>query len=299
MHLIGFPMDLGADRRGVDMGPSALRIAGIEQRIESLGYQVVDEGDIPVRRPVGVAGSETRLKYLKEIAESCTTLAASVKRVVDGEGFPLVLGGDHSMSIGTIAGLAGHCLDASKRLGLLWIDAHADMNTADSSPSGNIHGMPVAVSFGLGDPALTSVGGAFRKIDPENIVMVGLRSVDLGEKQLIRERSIRAYTMSDIDRLHIHSVINDALDYLSDRCDHLHVSFDLDSIDPDVVPGVGTPVPGGLSWREAHYIMEEIAERGILSSLEIAEANPILDDKNRSAMVAADLIASVMGKKIL
>lgn len=292
-------MDLGADRRGVDMGPSALRIAGIAARLRGLGYEVVDEGDVRISRPEVLTVEHSSLKYLNEIAESCSNLASRVASVMADGSFPLVLGGDHSMSIGTIAGLAIHCREQGKKLGLLWIDAHADMNTADSSPSGNIHGMPVAVSFGLGDEKLTSVGGAFRKVDPENIVMIGLRSVDLGEKQLIREKSIRSYTMHEIDRLHIHTVINDSLDYLMARCDHIHVSFDLDSIDPEIVPGVGTPVPGGLTWREAHYLMETIAERGALGSLEIAEVNPILDDKNRSARVAADLVSSAMGKRIL
>lgn len=292
-------MDLGADRRGVDMGPSALRIAEIDNRIRSLGYNVIDEGDVPVRRPENLDVEHASLKYLQPIADSCEMLAATVRRVLDNRGFPLVLGGDHSMSIGTLAGLAGHCREHGKRLGVLWIDAHADINTPDSSPSGNIHGMPVAASIGIGHPALTSVGGAFRKLDPEDIVMIGLRSVDLGEKQLIREKSIRAYTMTDIDRIRMFRVINESLDYLMSRVDHIHVSFDLDSIDPDIVPGVGTPVPGGLTYREAHFMMETIAERGALGSLEVAEANPILDVVNRSARFAADLVSSAMGKRIL
>lgn len=299
IHIIGFPMDLGADRRGVDMGPSALRIAGIDSRLRMLGYQIVDEGDVPVRRPENLVVHDSNLKFLEPIAESCSILAGTVHRVLSDGGFPLVLGGDHSMSIGTIAGLAGHCRDAGKRLGVLWIDAHADINTPESSPSGNIHGMPVAASIGIGDPLLTSVGGAFRKLDPENIVMIGLRSVDLGEKQLIRQKSIRAYTMTDIDRMRMFRVINESLDYLTARVDHIHVSFDLDSIDPEIVPGVGTPVPGGLSYREAHFLMETIAERGALGSLEVAEANPILDVVNRSARFAADLVSSAMGKRIL
>ena len=299
VHIIGFPMDLGADRRGVDMGPSALRIAEIDNRIRSLGYNVIDEGDVPVRRPENLDVEHASLKYLQPIAESCEMLAATVRRVLDNGGFPLVLGGDHSMSIGTLAGLAGHCRDHDKRLGVLWIDAHADINTPDSSPSGNIHGMPVAASIGIGHEALTSVGGPYRKLDPEDIVMIGLRSVDLGEKQLIREKSIRAYTMTDIDRIRMFRVINESLDYLMSRVDHIHVSFDLDSIDPEIVPGVGTPVPGGLTYREAHFMMETIAERGALGSLEVAEANPILDVVNRSARFAADLVSSAMGKRIL
>lgn len=292
-------MDLGADRRGVDMGPSALRIAEIDNRIRRLGYQVYDEGDVPVSRQEVLKVENPTLKYLPQIAESCENLARTVKRVLDQDGFPLILGGDHSMSIGTIAGLAGHCREQGKRLGVIWIDAHSDINTSDTSPSGNIHGMPVAVSIGLGTPELTSVGGDFRKLEPENIVMVGLRSVDLGEKQIIHERKIRAYTMTDVDRLRIDKIVEESLDYLQERVDHIHVSFDLDSIDPSLAPGVGTPVPGGLTYREAHLAMEIIAERGALSSLEVAEVNPILDVKNQSALFAAELVASVMGKRIL
>ncbi len=299
VHVIGFPMDLGADRRGVDMGPSALRIAGIDNRIRRLGYEVHDEGDVPVSRQEVLTIGNPNLKYLGQIAESCDNLARSVKRVLDQGGFPLVLGGDHSMSIGTIAGIAGHCREQNKRLGVIWIDAHADINTADTSPSGNIHGMPVAVSIGIGARELTGVGGEFKKLEPENIVMIGLRSVDFGEKQIIREKNITSYTMTDIDKLRIDRVVEEALEYLGDRVDHIHVSFDLDSVDPSIVPGVGTPVPGGLTYREAHLAMEIIAERGALSSLEVAEVNPILDTKNQSAVFAAELVASVMGKRIL
>lgn len=299
VHIIGFPMDLGADRRGVDMGPSALRIADIDNRIRRLGYEVHDEGDVSVSRQEVLKVDHPKLKYLPQIAESCGNLARSVKRVLDNGGFPLVLGGDHSMSIGTIAGLAGHCRENGKRLGVIWIDAHADINTSETSPSGNIHGMPVAVSIGLGASELRTVGGDFRKLEPENIVMIGLRSVDLGEKQVIREKNISAYTMTDVDKLRIDKVVEQALDYLQERADHIHVSFDLDSVDPTIAPGVGTPVPGGLTYREAHLAMEIIAERGALSSLEVAEVNPILDRKNKSAKFAAELVASAMGKRIL
>ena len=299
VHIIGFPMDLGADRRGVDMGPSALRIADIDNRLRRLGYKVQDEGDVSVNRQEVLALDHPKLKYLGQIAESCENLARSVKRVMDSDGFPLVLGGDHSMSIGTIAGLAAHCKEQNKRLGVIWIDAHSDINTGETSPSGNIHGMPVAVSIGVGVPELTNVGGEFRKLEPENVVMIGLRSVDLGEKQIIRERNIKAYTMTQVDKLRIDQVVEEAIEYLRDRVDHIHVSFDLDSVDPSIAPGVGTPVPGGLTYREAHLAMEIIAERGALSSLEVAEVNPILDTKNESALFAAELVASAMGKRIL
>jgi arginase len=299
VHLIGFPMDLGADRRGVDMGPSALRIADIDQKLEALGYDVIDEGDIEVAVPEVLKIADPHLKYLPEISLACDKLARKVKRVLKNGAFPLVLGGDHSMAIGTIAGVSAYCRDAHKRLGVIWVDAHSDINVPGTSPSGNIHGMPVAASIGIGAKQLTDVGGAFRKLDPENIVMIGLRSVDVGERRLIREHGIRAYTMTDIDRLGVYNVMKESIEYLLARVDHIHVSFDLDSVDPTIAMGVGTPVPGGLTYREAHLIMEAIAECGALSSLEVAEVNPILDNVNRSAQFAADLVASAMGKRIL
>jgi len=292
-------MDLGADRRGVDMGPSALRIAGIDDRIAALGYTIVDEGDISVEVPEVLKIADPHLKYLPEIARACEKLSRKVRSVLRDGSFPLVLGGDHSMAIGTIAGVAGWCREAKRRLGVLWIDAHSDINIPGTSPSGNIHGMPVAASIGLGAPELTGVGGRFQKLDPTNIVMIGLRSVDSGERHLIRERGIRTYTMTDIDRLGMHTVMQESLHYLSERCDHLHVSFDLDSVDPSIATGVGTPVPGGLTYREAHLVMEMIAEAGVLGSLEVAEVNPILDTMNYSAQLASDLVASAFGKNIL
>lgn len=292
-------MDLGADRRGVDMGPSALRIADIDDKLVALGYELIDEGDIEIQMSEILKIKDPHLKYLPEITTACGKLARKVKGVLNKGAFPLVLGGDHSMSIGTIAGLAGYCRDAGKRLGVIWVDAHSDINLPATSPSGNIHGMPVAASIGLGAPELTAVGGNFRKLDPANIAMIGLRSVDEGERKIIREEGILTYTMSDIDRMGIYTVVQEALSYLTERADHIHVSFDLDSVDPSVARGVGTPVPGGLTYREAHLLMELIAERGALSSLEVAEVNPILDNHNTSAMFASDLVASAMGKRIL
>ncbi|MBC8145945.1 MAG: arginase [bacterium] len=299
IHLIGFPMDLGADRRGVDMGPSALRIADIEGKLKALGYKVEDHGDIDVREPEVLKILDPRLKYLPEITDSCERLARRVRTSLRGGDFPIVLGGDHSMAIGTIAGVAGYCRDQGKRLGVIWVDAHSDINTSMTSPSGNIHGMPVAAAIGIGAPELARVGGDYQKLDPRNIVMIGLRSVDAGERAVIRETGIRAYTMTDIDRLGMHNVINESLDYLAENVDHIHVSFDLDSVDPSIAMGVGTPVPGGLTYREAHLVMETIAERGALGSLEVAEVNPILDTLNNSALFAAELVASAMGKRIL
>ncbi|KXK55827.1 MAG: arginase [Chlorobi bacterium] len=299
IHLLGFPMDLGAGRRGVDMGPSALRIADIEGRLKSLGIKVEDEGDIEIQVPEVLKIKNPRLRYLPEITAACEKLARKVKKILKSGDFPLVLGGDHSMAIGTLAGVASYCRDAGKRLGVIWIDAHSDINIPETSPSGNIHGMPVAASIGLGAKELTRVGGDFQKLDPTNIVMIGLRSVDEGERKIIHERDIRAYTMTDIDRKGINTVMEETLDYLQARTDHIHISFDLDSVDPTVASGVGTPVPGGLTWREAHFIMEVLAERGALDSMEVAEVNPILDNLNKGAEFAADLVASAMGKRIL
>lgn len=297
--LIGFPMDLGADRRGVDMGPSALRIAGIDEKLRSLGYTVVDEGDVPVKTQEVQTIKNHKLKYLPEITRACERLATKTKKVLDSGSFPLILGGDHSMSIGSIAGISAHCREQGKRLGVIWIDAHADMNTPETTPSGNIHGMPLAVSMGIGVPQLVNLMGFTPKVSPQNIVLLGIRSVDAGERELIKRLSVHAYPMPDIDKSGMYSIMEHALRYLKEQVDHLHVSFDLDSVDPTVVEGVGTPVPGGLSYRETHLLMEMIAEAGIMCSLEVAEVNPILDDKNNSARFAVDVIASTMGKRIL
>lgn len=293
-------MDLGADRRGVDMGPSALRIADIDKHIEELGYKVIDDGDIAVKMQETQEIEDPQLKYLPEIVTSCTKLATSVKSIVDAGDFPLILGGDHSMSIGSIAGIAAHCKEQNKRLGVLWIDAHADMNTPETTPSGNIHGMPLATCLGIGDESLTGIFDFTPKIPSDRIVLIGLRSVDPGEKTLIKEKGIKAYSMLEIDRQSIAKVIEETIIYFkAKKIDHLHISFDLDSVDPSIATGVGTPVPGGLSYREVHYIMETIAEQMVVSSFEIAEVNPILDTKNTSAELAVAIASSLFGKRIL
>ncbi len=299
VRLIGFPMDLGAGRRGVDMGPSALRIAEIGQKLEALGYTVYDEGDITVRQQEVLAVEDTTLKYLPEITNACQDLSDKVEQVLDGGDFPLILGGDHSMSIGSISGIAAHCRKNGKRLGVLWIDAHTDINTPDTSPSGNIHGMPVAALLGIGANELTSIGGDFIKIEPQNIVYIGIRSIDEGERTLIKHLGITTYTMFHIDKYGIFTIVQNTLEQMRKSVDHLHISFDLDSVDPTVAKGVGTPVQGGLSYRETHLLMELIAESGLISSFEVAEVNPILDDMNSSAVFATGAVASCMGKRIL
>ncbi len=299
VRLIGFPMDLGAGRRGVDMGPSAIRIAGVSAKLRALGYHVIDAGDIDIRTAEVQEIEDIKLPYLPEIASACTRLAMEVESALDGGEFPLVLGGDHSMAIGTITGIDAYCRKRNKRLGVIWIDAHADINTPDSSPSGNIHGMPVAVALGLGAPMLTSIGGPEPKLTPDRLIYIGLRSVDPGERALIRKLKIEAHTMTDLDKHGVYSLITKAVASLRKEVDHLHVSFDLDVVDPMVASGVGTPVPGGLTYREAHLIMEVIADTGYMHSMEVAEVNPILDVRNASAEFAAGLIASSMGKRIL
>jgi arginase len=299
VRIIGFPMDLGAGRRGVDMGPSALRIAGIAEKLTLLGYQITDEGDIQVKNQEIQQIEDTRLKYLPEISRACSRLAQKVEQVLDEGAFPLILGGDHSMSIGSIAGIAAHCRKYNKTLGVLWVDAHADMNRPDTTPSGNIHGMPLAVSLGYGAPELISLHFEGPKIKPENLVLVAARSIDDGERSFIKELGITTHTMFTIDKHGIYDITMRSLEKMRSTVDHLHISFDLDSVDPTVAKGVGTPVPGGLSYRETHFLMEMAAESGLVSSFEIAEVNPILDDMNSGASFATDVIASCLGKRIL
>jgi arginase len=298
IHLVGVPMDLGAGRRGVDMGPSAIRIAGVAEKLRSLGHTVVDEGDIPTKNPELQRIRDEKLKYLPEIVRACTILAGKVEKILQNEGFPLVIGGDHSVAIGTIAGIGSHCRKAKRKLGVLWIDAHGDLNTAESSPSGNIHGMPLAAAVGLGAIELTSIGGDVRKVDPHNVVLIATRELDPGEQRHIKELGINIYTMEAIDKHGMAVIIAKALRKLRE-VDHLHVSFDLDAIDPSVAPGVGTPVKGGLNYREAHLIMETLSEQGRMSSLEVVEVNPILDNRNQSAEFAVELIQSGFGKRII
>ncbi len=297
--IIGFPVDLGSGRRGVDMGPSALRIAGLESKLTQLGYKVEDTGDINIEIMERQKISNPKLKYLNEILKTSKTLAARVEKTLEQNKFPLCLGGDHSMALGTIAGISSHCKKNKLTLGVIWIDAHTDMNTDETTPSGNIHGMPLAASMGLGHPALVDFYSFAPKLKPENCAIIAARSIDLEERKNIKKLNPTVYTMSDVDKLGIHRIISRVLKQFKENVDHIHVSFDVDCVDPNFAPGVGTPVPGGLNYREAHLLMEAIAECGCMSSLEVAEVNPILDVKNSSAVFAADLIASSMGQRIL
>jgi len=299
VNLIGFPMDLGADRRGVDMGPSALRIAGLLKQLQNLGYKIIDDGDIIIQIKEKQEIGNFKLKYLNEILRTSKILAQKVEKALSQNYFPLCIGGDHSMGIGTIAGISSYCRKNKLKLGVIWIDAHADMNTDKTSPTGNIHGMPLAANLGLGNEKLVNFYGFSPKLKPENTVLIGVRSIDEFEKKNIKQLNLTVYTMSDVDKLGIHRIIARVLKQFKEKVDHIHVSFDLDSVDPTLAPGVGTSIPGGLSFRESHLLMESIAECGCMSSLEVTEVNPILDDKNKSAIFAAELVASSMGQRIL
>ena len=299
IHLLGVPMDLGSGRRGVDMGPSAIRIAGVARQLTELGHRVIDDGDVVIKNMEELKVGNERARYLPEIARASAIIARKVERIIGLGHFPLVLGGDHSIAIGTVSGLAAFALSQGKKLGLLWIDAHGDINTPETSPSGNIHGMPLATLLGFGAAELTSIGGASAKISPANIALVGIRSLDSGEKKRLKETGVQVHTMSDIDRHGVHRVMKKALARVTDGTDFVHVSLDLDAVDPAVAPGVGTPVKGGLDYREAHLIMETIADAGVMTSLELVEVNPILDAGNASAEFAVELVQSGFGKKIL
>jgi arginase len=299
VHVLGVPMDLGSGRRGVDMGPSAIRIAGLEERLRELGHQVVDEGDLVIKNMEELKVGEVHARYLAEIARAAKLAAGKVERMMTKGHFPLVLGGDHSISVGTVSGIAAYCRARRKKLGLLWIDAHGDINTPDTSPSGNIHGMPVASLLGEGPAPLTGIGGEQPKVSARNVALVGIRSLDEGEKVRLKRHGVQVHTMSDVDRSGIHRIMKKALARVTDGTDYVHVSFDLDAVDPTVAPGVGTPVKGGLDYREAHLIMELLHDSGVMTSLEMVEVNPILDDRNASGLFAVELVQSAFGKKII
>jgi arginase len=281
------------------MGPSAIRIAGLEERLRELGHQVVDEGDLDIKNMEELKVGDVHARYLAEIARAAKLAAGKVERIMTKGHFPLVLGGDHSISVGTVSGIAAYCRARRKKLGLLWIDAHGDINTPDTSPSGNIHGMPVASLLGEGPDALTGIGGDQPKVNARNVALVGIRSLDEGEKVRLKRHGVQVHTMSDVDRSGIHRIMKKALARVTDGTDYVHVSFDLDAVDPTVAPGVGTPVKGGLDYREAHLIMELLHDSGVMTSLELVEVNPILDDRNASGLFAVELVQSAFGKKIL
>jgi len=295
VSIIGAPLDLGQTRRGVDMGPSAIRYAGLEERLAEIGLAVSDRGNVVTPVPEALALADERARYLPEILESCAELAALVEGTVREGARPVVLGGDHAIALGTLAGLAAA---AGQPGGVIWIDAHADINTPETSPSGNVHGMPLAAAIGRASEWFAHERLALPAVDPARVALVGIRSLDPAERAFLREANIRVFTMSDIDRIGIERAMREALDRVAGP-GFVHVSLDLDSLDPEVAPGVGTPVPGGLTYREAHLACELIAESGIAGSFEVVEANPILDRENSTARTAVELVASALGQTIL
>jgi arginase len=292
--IFGVPMDLGQSRRGVDMGPSAIRYARLEAAIGELGHPVTDLGNAAVPLPELVESDEP-VRHLEAVRGVCEAVAERAVEVVSGGLFPIFLGGDHSIAIGTVAGVAA---SSGGRTGLIWLDAHADFNLPETSPSGNIHGMPLATLTGRGARGLVEIGGPSASVGTEDVVLIGLRSVDLEERNLLREAGMRAYTMKEIDAYGVATVVRQAMKDLA-HVDRVHLSFDLDVLDPEVAPGVGTPVRGGLTYREAHLVMELINEVEVVTSLDVVEVNPILDVRNGTAALAVELVESLMGRRII
>ncbi len=299
VHIIGVSLDLGGNRRGVDMGPSAFRIAGLAERLTALGITVADEGDLVAPIPEVKSIGDPQKKYMREIARVCEKLYKTSLTALEKGGLPLVLGGDHSVAAGSVAATADFVRRSHGRIGVIWVDAHGDMNTPASSNSGNVHGMPLAALLGPEPAELSRIGGFSPKVHPDNTVLIGIRNLDEREKDIVRGAGVRVFTMKDIDRAGIASVVEQALAFAGEGTSGVHVSFDLDVCDPAIAPGVGTPVKGGLDYREAHMLMEVIADSGLLRALDLVELNPILDDRNMTAILGVELVASALGQKIL
>jgi arginase len=297
--IIGVPIDLGAGRRGVDMGPSAVRIADIEPRLEKLGFTIEDCGDVAVKIPETQVVGDEDLRFRDPILATCELVMHEVQRALGHGRFPMVIGGDHSLAIGSIAGSAAHFHGKDERIGVIWFDAHGDFNTPATTPSGNIHGMSLAVSAGLGDGKLVSLGGQSPKVLPHNIVVVGARDLDASERNNLVAAGVTVFTMRDIDERGMHPVIEDAIDVAGDGTAGIHLSLDLDVMDPQFAPGTGTPVRGGVYYREGHLAMEMIGDTGKVVSMDLVEINPVLDLQNQTALLAVELVLSLMGKRIL
>ncbi len=299
VHLIGVSLDLGGNRRGVDMGPSAFRIAGIGEKLGALGVSVVDVGDVVAPIPEIKSEGDPRKKYIREIARVCEKLYKTSLTAFEKGALPIALGGDHSLAAGSVAATADFLRRDGQKVGLIWVDAHGDMNTPSSSGSGNVHGMPLAALLGPEPSELSRIGGFSPKVLPEHTVLIGIRNLDEREKEIVRASKVHVFTMKDIDRVGIASVVEQSLQLASRGPAGIHISFDLDVCDPTIAPGVGTPVKGGLDYREAHMVMEMIADSGLMRALDIVECNPILDIRNTTAVLGAELAASALGLKII
>jgi arginase len=292
--IIGATLDLGQGRRGVDMGPSAIRAAGLEERLRSLGYEVRDRGNVESPEPEATSLGDERARYLPQIVETCERIAGVVAGAASAGETPLILGGDHSVALGTLGGLAS----VRGPGGVLWIDAHSDVNTPETSPTGNVHGMGLAATLGLAGERFASAAWPLPSLDPRRVALVGTRQLDDGERRLLREAGVRVFTMSEVDRIGIERAVRESLDLIGGAA-FVHVSLDMDALDPEIAPGVGTPVRGGLTYREAHLALELVAESGLAGSLEVVEVNPILDRENTTALTAVELVASALGATIM
>ena len=299
IKILGVPIDLGGNHRGVDMGPSALRVAGIVQQLRGLGHKVTDLGNVHVPTPESRDPGNPDARFLSEITAVCSEVAEVVRRKYEeGQGI-VVLGGDHSAAIGSVSGLAGSYRESGRRIGLIWVDAHTDMNTPESSPSGNIHGMPAAVLLGKGPQALTDIGGPGPKVRPENMVFIGIRSVDESERAFVSASGARVFTMREVDERGARRVMEEAIGIVCEGTAGFHFSFDVDGVDVRIAPGVGTPVPGGLTYREAHLLAELAHDSGCMLGMDVMEVNPVEDVRNQTAVLGAGLVCSAFGKTIL
>lgn len=297
--IIGAPLDLGAGRRGVDMGPSAVRLAGLNTKLASLGYEVEDFGNVAVEQQESTPTGRENAKYLGQIAGTCTKLANMLQKVFASDKFPVMLGGDHSIAVGSISGASYWFRQRQEKIGVLWIDAHSDMNTPEISPSGNIHGMPLACCIGEGPPELTRIFDYHPKVEGKNVALIGIRDVDIRERDIVRKSGVTPFTMRDIDERGLRNIMEQAIGIARDGTAGFHVSLDMDCVDPQEAPGVGTPVRGGITYREAHLAMETICDSDSMVSMELVEVNPVLDEANRTALLGVELVMSAMGKKIL
>jgi arginase len=294
LAVIGAALDLGAGRRGVDMGPSAIRYAGLDERLVRLGFECEDLGNVRTATPEATESGDPHARFLPEIKDTCAGVAERVSAAVTDGRLPIVLGGDHSIALGTLGGLAS----SHGPGGAIWFDAHGDLNTPETSPSGNVHGMPLAAALGVAEDTFASDAWPLPALRPEHVVLIGVRSLDDGERELVHELGVSVHTMTDLDRKGVEPAVREALERVAGAA-FVHISLDMDVVDPDVAPGVGTPVRGGLSYREAHLAMELVAESGLLGSMDVVEVNPILDRENATAALAVELVASALGERIL
>ena len=299
IEIIGCPVDLGAGRRGVDMGPSAIRVADLERHLERLGHKVTDFGDIDVMIPETLEAGPSTIRYKPAILRACDELRVEVERSLAAGRTPVVLGGDHSLGIGSVSGSSNHYHRLGKPIGLIWFDAHGDFNTPETTPSGNVHGMSLAVLHGFGDPDFVNLGGRAPKMDPRNTVLIGVRDLDAGERDLLRRSGVTAFTIREIDERGMRDIVNEAIRVAGAGTAGIHLSFDLDVVDPEDAPGTGTPVDGGISYREAHLAMEMIGDLADIVSVDLVEVNPLLDQRNATGVLAVEMAESLFGKRIL